>query len=62
MNFPETLITKAPEAGFELALKILRLNIKAIQPDEDIRNELTPVHEKYTDSLIATAHMVDGCG
>ena len=53
-----TLITPTPEDGRALALKIARLSIKAIQPDENVRNELRPGYANDADSLTMAAHVV----
>ncbi|MGB3410610.1 MAG: hexameric tyrosine-coordinated heme protein [Microthrixaceae bacterium] len=54
----ETLITATPEEGRALALKMARLSIKAIQPDEDVRNELRPDYANNAESLTMAAHVV----
>ncbi|HTO00077.1 MAG TPA: hexameric tyrosine-coordinated heme protein [Microthrixaceae bacterium] len=53
-----TLITATPEEGRALALKIARLSIKAIQPDENVRNDLRPAYANNADSLTMAAHVV----
>ncbi|NJD64808.1 MAG: hypothetical protein FIB00_06135 [Chloroflexi bacterium] len=53
-----TLITPDPESGRELALKIARLTIKAIQPSDDMRAALRPGYAGNADSLTAAAHVV----
>lgn len=37
-----TLITKTPQEGRELAIKMARLSIKAMQPDAAVREKLRP--------------------
>ncbi|MFA5669203.1 MAG: hexameric tyrosine-coordinated heme protein [Balneolaceae bacterium] len=37
-----TLITKTPQEGRELAIKMARLSIKAMQPDAAVRDKLRP--------------------
>ncbi|MGB6057392.1 MAG: hexameric tyrosine-coordinated heme protein [Microthrixaceae bacterium] len=54
----ETLITATPEEGRALALKMARLSIKAIQPEEDVRNELRPAYANNAESLTMAAHVV----
>lgn len=54
----ETLITATPEEGRALALKMARLSIKAIQPEEDVRNDLRPAYANNAESLTMAAHVV----
>lgn len=54
----ETLITATPEEGRALAMKMARFSIKAIQPDESVRDELRPSYANNADSLTAAAHVV----
>lgn len=53
-----TLITETAELGFELALKLSRLGVKATQPDEQIRTRLREIYEVNADALIASSHVV----
>ncbi|MEX0836596.1 MAG: hexameric tyrosine-coordinated heme protein [Nitriliruptor sp.] len=53
-----TLLTPTVEDGRALALKIARLTIKAIQPDEATRELLRPGYATDPDSLTAAAHVV----
>lgn len=45
-----SLITKTPEEGRQLAIKMARLVIKATQPDPEIREKLRP--DYANDSLL----------
>ncbi|MCB1258031.1 MAG: hexameric tyrosine-coordinated heme protein [Microthrixaceae bacterium] len=54
----ETLITATPEEGRALAMKMARFSIKAIQPDESVRDELRPAYANNADSLTEAAHVV----
>ena len=54
----DTLLTSTPEEGRALALKIARLTIKAIQPDEATRELLRPGYATDPDSLTAAAQVV----
>ena len=54
----ETLITATPEEGRALAMKMARFSIKAIQPDEGVRDALRPAYANDADSLTAAAHVV----
>ena len=53
-----SLITENPQTGFELAVKISRVSIKTIQPDEEVRNKLRPVYANDSDALIASSQVV----
>lgn len=53
-----TLITDTPEEGRALALKMARLTIKAIQPDDSVRSRLRPGYAENADSLTGAAHVV----
>ncbi|MCK9520285.1 MAG: hexameric tyrosine-coordinated heme protein [Dehalococcoidia bacterium] len=59
MLVPEnSLITPDPEAGRELAIKIARLTVKAMQPDDEVRARLRPDYAENADSLTVAAHVV----
>lgn len=53
-----SLMTDNPQSGFELAVKISRVSIKTIQPDEEVRNKLRPVYANDADSLIASSQVI----
>ena len=53
-----TLITKTPEEGYELAVKLSRVAIKMIQPDAAIREKLRPEYAENSDALIASSQIV----
>ena len=53
-----SLLTDTPEDGFNLAVKISRVSIKTVQPDEDVRNKLRPVYANDTDGLIASSQVI----
>tara|TARA_R110000850_G_scaffold22172_14_gene64718 strand:- start:575 stop:808 length:234 start_codon:yes stop_codon:yes gene_type:complete len=53
-----TLITKTPEEGYELAVKLSRVAIKMTQPDAAIREKLRPEYAKNSDALIASSQIV----
>lgn len=55
--FPASLLTASPEEGFQLALKIARLNVAAIQTDVEIRKRLRPVYAESSEQLIASAQV-----
>ena len=54
----ETLIVKTPQEGRELALKMARKTIGAIQTDPDIRKKLRPAYANDTAQLIASSQVV----
>lgn len=53
-----SLVTKTPEEGRELAIKMSRLIIKATQPDAEIREKLRPIYVEDAAMLIAVGQVV----
>jgi hypothetical protein len=53
-----SLLTKTPEEGRALAVKMARLIIKATQPDAAIREKLRPIYAEDAGMLIAIGHTV----
>lgn len=53
-----SLITDTPEEGRELAIRLSRKTIGAIQPDGDTRQMLRPGYATNADSLTMAAHVV----
>lgn len=53
-----TLITKTPEEGRQLAIKMARLVIKATQPNAEVRERLRPVYAEDAAMLIAIGQVV----
>lgn len=53
-----TLITKTPEEGRQLAIKMARLVIKVTQPDAAIREKLRPGYAEDAGQLIAIGQVV----
>ena len=53
-----TLLTPTPEEGRALALKLARLTIKAIQPDDETRDLLRAGYATDPDALTAAAQVV----
>lgn len=53
-----SLLTKTPEEGRQLAVKMARLIIKATQPDSEIREKLRPVYANDAAMLIAIGQTV----
>ena len=56
--FPESLITDTPREGFQLAVKLSRLAVKATQPDVEILKRERPKYAGNADSLIAVSGVV----
>lgn len=57
-DFPGTLITAMPEAGFALAITLSRRAVKATQPDTDVLKKLRPEYANHAFSLIAVSQVV----
>lgn len=57
-GFPDSLITRTPEEGFQLAIKLSRLGVTATQPDMDTLKKLRPNYSKDSDALIASSHVI----
>tara|TARA_R110000823_G_scaffold311448_1_gene437101 strand:- start:117146 stop:117385 length:240 start_codon:yes stop_codon:yes gene_type:complete len=53
-----SLITKTPEEGRQLAVKMARLVIKATQPDALVREKLRPIYAQDAAMLIAIGQVV----
>jgi nucleoside diphosphate kinase len=53
-----TLITKTPVEGRELAIKIARKTIAAIQPDPEVRQNLRPDYAEDSAKLMQAGHIV----
>ncbi|MFV0571270.1 MAG: hexameric tyrosine-coordinated heme protein [Xanthomarina gelatinilytica] len=53
-----SLITKTPEEGRQLAIKMARLIIKVTQPDAEIREKLRPEYAEDAGLLIAVGQTV----
>ncbi|SDR47520.1 hexameric tyrosine-coordinated heme protein [Pseudovibrio sp. Tun.PSC04-5.I4] len=53
-----TLMTDNPQAGYDLAVKLSRMSIKAIQPDADVRAALRTVYEHDASALIASSQTI----
>ena len=57
-NSIRTLLTKTPEEGFALAIKLAQKGVEKTQPNEAIRNKLRPKYSKNADSLIAASQVI----
>lgn len=53
-----SLKTKSPEEGRQLAVKMARLIIKVTQPDAAVRDKLRPVYAEDAAMLIAVGQVV----
>ena len=53
-----SLITKTPEEGRQLAVKMSRLIIKITQPDAEVREKLRPLYAEDAAMLIAIGQTV----
>lgn len=53
-----SLITKIPEEGRQLAIKMARLIIKVTQPDSAVREQLRPMYADDPEMLIAIGQTV----
>ncbi|HLV38654.1 hexameric tyrosine-coordinated heme protein [Xanthomarina sp.] len=53
-----SLLTKTPEEGRQLAVKMARLIIKLTQPDAEMRDKLRPVYAEDAAMLIAIGQTV----
>lgn len=53
-----SLITDTPDEGRALAIKLARLTVKAMQPDDEVRHRLRPEYAESADSLTNAAHVV----
>jgi len=57
-DFPASLIVSNPHAGFELAIRLSRLSVKAVQPDTETLKRLRPAYASDADSLIASSQVI----
>lgn len=53
-----SLITKTPDEGRQLAVKMARLIIKLTQPDAEVRDQLRPKYAEDAAMLIAIGQTV----
>ncbi len=54
----ESLVTATPQEGRELAIKLARKSIAAIQTDPEMRKTLRAAYAQDTAQLIASAHII----
>ncbi len=55
---PLSLITKTPEEGFQLAIKLARKGVKTTQPDKEVLFMLREVYSRDANSLIAASQVI----
>jgi len=53
-----SLITQSPVEGRELAIKVARKTIAAIQPNEEIRSDLRSDYDSDSEKLMKAAQIV----
>ncbi len=56
--YVESLITATPQEGRDLAIKLARKSIAAIQTDAEVRKVLRPHYASDTAQLIASAQVI----
>lgn len=54
----ESLITKTPQEGFELAITLSRRGVKYTQPDKDVLHKLRPDYANKADSLTMASQVI----
>lgn len=54
----ESLITKTPQEGFELAITLSRRGVKYTQPDPAVLHKLRPEYANSPDALTAASHVI----
>lgn len=57
-NYLQSLITATPMEGRELAIKLARKSIAAIQTDPEVRKKLRADYANDTKQLIASAEVI----
>lgn len=57
-EFPASLVTPNAEEGLQLAIRLARLGVKAVQPDMDILRRLRPKYSEDAHELIASSHVM----
>ncbi len=53
-----SLITKTPQEGFELAIKLSRMGVKSTQPDIEVLKKLRPDYANDASRLTAASHVI----
>lgn len=53
-----SLITKTPQEGYELAIKMSRMGVKYTQPSAEVRDKLRETYAGNADSLTAASQVI----
>lgn len=53
-----SLITKTPQEGFELAIKLSRMGVKYTQPNVEVLKKLRPEYANDADGLTAASQVI----
>ena len=53
-----SLITKTPQDGYELAIKLSRMGVKYTQPSDAVRSKLRPDYSENSENLIASSQVI----
>lgn len=53
-----SLITRTPQEGFELAIKLAQKGIEYTQPSEEVRDVLRPMYSRSADHLISSSQVI----
>lgn len=53
-----SLITKTPQEGFELAIKLSRMGVKSTQPNVEVLKKLRPEYANDADGLTAASQVI----
>ncbi len=54
----ESLLTKTPQEGFELAIKLSRMGVKSTQPDMEVLKKLRPMYANDASGLTAASQVI----
>ncbi|AXT62705.1 peroxidase [Aquimarina sp. AD10] len=54
----ESLITKNPQEGYELAIKLSRMGVKSTQPDIEVLKKLRKEYANSASGLTAASHVI----
>jgi len=58
MSWLPSLITKTPEEGYDLAIKLSRMAVKKTQPDDAAREKMRPVYANDASNLTLVSSVV----
>lgn len=53
-----SLMTETAKSGWDLAIKLSRMCVKATQPSDEIRGKLRAAYDQDTAQLIATSQVI----